>query len=318
MNLRGGMVILTEDRIAALEAINPNWRTPNGTLSFEQRLERYEVFCQQHGRHPDASSENPEERRLASWLRNVRSNAGRLTAERARMLDAAIPGWRPKSVVTAPFEERVRDYAAFVSEHGRNPSTTAKDPYERSLGRWIARLRRRKTHVTPERLAALNAANPNWRTGLVTFPSFEERAEEYAAFFAEHGRNPSSASPDKAEQSLASWLSRTRHGAVVLSAEKVRMLNTINPNWRVSAKSTVSTQFVERLNEYMDFRAEHGRDPHKDADSSSEVRLAGWLYYQRIADRRGELPAERVEALSLVNRKWRQDTSVTQDMQLAA
>jgi|SRR5699024_3732741 len=135
--------------------------------SFTQRLAEYARFRREHGRDPSTRAVDPVEKRLGRWLHNQRDSLrrrGYIATERTDLLDEVNPYWAEP--LMSAFLWRVSDYRQFRSDHGRDPSKLGADRHEKSLSSWIITQRTlvKRGALAPERAAALDDANPHWRT----------------------------------------------------------------------------------------------------------------------------------------------------------
>src|SRR5699024_4328671 len=97
---------------------------------------------------------------------------------------------------------------------------------------------------------------------------------------------------------------RHAHRLGRLLPERLSVLESVNPAWCPDREGETKQQWLERLEQYRYFHAEHGYDPPKRSLDENEKRLGIWLSRQRQAHRRGKLSPEGVAALELVNPDW--------------
>lgn len=153
--VRAGGIVLTSERVRALDLAAPGWRrsaahaVPDRTL-FTERVARVADFRARHGRLPFPSEPD------GAWLVSQRKR--RIPAARRAILDRELPGWdvrRPLRRPRIPFADHVAQVAAFLAEHGRFPTRT--EPH----GVWFANVRR-YIRLTPDRVALLDRELPGW------------------------------------------------------------------------------------------------------------------------------------------------------------
>ncbi|MGC0252634.1 helicase associated domain-containing protein [Pseudactinotalea sp. Z1748] len=123
-------------------------------VSFKERIQQYAAFRVEHGRDPSEGSSDRHEKVIARWLHYQRwaARRGRLAPERVQLLDEVNPHWsqqrhRPRAL----FDQRLREYAAFLATRGRDPSRKTKSASQEKL--------------CAPRAQAPDAAVPGWRTG---------------------------------------------------------------------------------------------------------------------------------------------------------
>ncbi|WP_422759079.1 hypothetical protein [Paenarthrobacter sp. C1] len=119
----------------------------------------------------------------------------------------------------------------------------------------------------------------------------KKTVELVAAFFAEHGRWPSAASPSSYERGAGVWLNEQRVADSTGTMDPFRksFLDHHLPGWRSSAEDI----WQERAREASDFVLCHGRLPDMGADTKGEQLIAIWLNSQQALERTGNLPTAR-------------------------
>lgn len=307
MNIRGGMIVLDQERVDALDEINPDWR---GSVNrrFDTYIEECRQFARRHGHPPSWTSRDRGEKRLGEWLRRQR-NLGPALSEQQRVAVAELHPPR-QSVNETPlrrrqhFTRRATQTRQFVTAHGRLPRVNATDQHERMLALWLGRQRGRIDTLDPDDKQMLDDCVPGWHVGLKTFA---ERVSEYAAFRAEHGRNPLQSAADPVESSLGRWLRNQRRKANegVLSDAQAAQLAAVNPLWRHPKLETSRRIFADRIEAYLTYRARHGRDPNSASPDPGERSLYCWITVMRARDSRGDLPDYQREALDAAHPGWR-------------
>jgi len=179
---------LTVERIAELNNLGFEWVLGRGHRSsnlpiWKLRLEELREFHQIHGhcRVPQRYPQNPS---LGKWVSKMRSEFQKrengkessLTDGRIATLNNLGFDW----VVYEAWEIRLQKLREFrqTNGHCRVPQKYPQNP---SLGHWVASMRRRKSSLTVERIAALNNLGFDW----VVNEAREIRLEELR--FAERG-----------------------------------------------------------------------------------------------------------------------------------
>ena len=183
-------------------------------------------FYAAHGRIPNNSAKDPDEKRLGVWLQNVKIKPQ--SAERVAALDLHLPSWR----ITAEdvWNGRLEYVRVFLATNGRFPSTTAKDREERKHGVWLSNQRSIAGTMDPDRLARLNDRLPGWNRTLDDL--WNERLAGVVAFAAQSGRLPAtSADASTDELKHAEWLHDQRRNKK-LRADRESALNEHLPGWR--------------------------------------------------------------------------------------
>ena len=119
-------------------------------------------------------------------------------------------GRDPDMVPRRDWDEQLEKYVSFVKERNRVPSQSGEDPGERMLAFWLRHQKAslRNGLLLPERIAKLERQLPGWSSPYRVRPSWDEMVARLVQFRTDHGRWPSSVSPDYAERNLANWLFR--------------------------------------------------------------------------------------------------------------
>lgn len=148
-------------RQAVLDAQLPGWRNVH-EHQWHTQFTRLERWLSQHGTHvpPRLHGADDEETQLAEWLEVQRARA---SAERASLLDQLLPGWRDPMELR--WRARLAELQTWREEHSdRWPSAYSKDPYEMSLGRWVAFQRHlvRDGRLPVSRQRALDESASGW------------------------------------------------------------------------------------------------------------------------------------------------------------
>lgn len=218
-------------------------------------------FLAESGRLPALRAEDPDERRLASWLRYQRMHA---SPARAEALDSAIPDWR-RTVPDLKWEAHLESVAAFTATHGRHPSAGSSDRQEQLLGYWLVKQRQ---VASPERAARLDSRIPAWRG--FRDQAWSENLAKVASFVEVHGHVPHQTGATSEERSLASWLKDQRRHA---SGERAAALDENVPNWRGNHPGHRSWE--DSFASVREFHATTGRLP--SYGDAGERRMASWL-----------------------------------------
>jgi hypothetical protein len=302
---------LPADQQAALAAI-PGWFWEEWQrVPWEQRCREVAAFVEEHGRLPRSEAGKaepllPGEKVFGSWCKTQRQRwKGKkqppLSAEQQAAL-AAIPGWLWEERESVPWEQRCREVAASVEEHGRLPRSTAGStepflPGERALGLWCNDQRQRwkgkkQPGLTSTQKAAL-AAIPGWLWEERVRVPWEQRFLEVAAFVEEHGRLPRSEAGKAepllpGEKELGIWCLHQRQRwkgqkKSALTIEQQTALAAI-PGWLWEEFRVVPWE--QRCREVAAFVEEHGRLPRKEGRNAKpllpgEKELGKWCVTQR-------------------------------------
>ncbi|KAB1646180.1 hypothetical protein F8O06_05290 [Pseudoclavibacter sp. CFCC 14310] len=189
------------------------------------------------------------------------------------------------SGVTLAFMHRIDQIKQFQRQTGRFPRED--DPN----GRWIRE--KRTVGVTVSQGRVLDQELPGWRRKpkRARSHSFEEHLEGMRRFIAKHGVLPNEFQPH------GMFLSNCRAGSIVLTPERLALLDTVHPDWRHGrrAKTAGQIEFDHTVSQVRDFLLREGRYP-----APSEPNGA-WL----ICIRRSQWIAEKLtdDELATLNRE---------------
>lgn len=133
------------------------------------------------------------------------------------------------------------------------------------------------------------------------------RLGEIIAWIEAEGRLPRERSENKAERSMARWLSSRRHESAqgILHAAYGEGLARA-PGWGWNPRTArEEASWHRRLAELVGFREEGNDWPrHKKCDSEREHTLGVWVHAQRQKHRRGELETKKVKLLDAAVPGW--------------
>jgi hypothetical protein len=146
--------------------------TPQATVQGVARMRRLVALVQETGRYPSRTSDDADERRLASWLERRRRDAAAGTLALVyRDGLADLPDWQrpPRSVADeARWQERLAAlvrYRAAGQDWPRHKAVVAGE--EHDLGVWLhfQRQKARRGELEPAKAGALDEVLPGWRSG---------------------------------------------------------------------------------------------------------------------------------------------------------
>lgn len=266
------------------------------TLTTDDHRERamaWAAYSAERGREP-RPNRGPNESFLYSWMYFLRKadTAGTLDDDVRDMLDEIAPAWRTRPSRKPPepdlHSRRATAYAAFIEHTGSRPRQRGGNAEERSLGIWMATLRRRikRDDLPLEIRSAVSVVLPGWDSPsgalpheLETMISFPQRIESLRNYLDEHnGILPPKYGDD---DGLGLWLVKQRvllrRGE--LDPEHERALDDlVSPKWRDDRNEVV---WESRAESFANFRMENGRLPRTASGDEHERMLGRWLKEQR-------------------------------------
>jgi hypothetical protein len=264
---------LTPEQIARLEGIGFCWDLK--TAVWEQRFAELIVYKEAHGHCNVPHLHGP----LGYWCASQRQRKSRLSSEQIARLDAIGFCW---NTIDAAWDKMFAQLVAYKEIHGH-----CNAPHDGStLGNWCASQRRKKSQLSPEQIARLDAIGFCWNPRDATW---EKMFAELAAFKKAHGHCdvPCDVGP------LRRWCMehRARKKKGLLSPEQIARLEAIGFCWNPH-DAAWDKMFVE-LVAYKEVHG-HCNVPH---DGSS---LATWCDRIRRSYKKDKLSPERIVQLEAI------------------
>lgn len=209
------------------------------------------------------------------------------------------------------FSIQVDELKRFVADHGFRPSPHASDPTERDLGGWLTSVlgRLQKGELTEKQIDTLDVGVPGW----VSLPArpphqsnFARDFEEFRAFYETYDRLPWHLPTPEWESGAGAALVRIRqqHALGSLSDEQLAQMNRVNSNWDKLTPRPDHEGFLEFVDNYCSFVAEHGMHPRRASESEQERSLYIFMDRQRSLSRQNKLNRWRREVLDDVAPTW--------------
>ncbi|MEU9761734.1 Helicase associated domain protein [Streptomyces sp. NPDC047987] len=206
---------------------------------------------------------------------------------------------------TSPWWEGYGEAERYYEKHGHLlvPAGHRTDTGFR-LGHWIAQRRyeHRRGRLSPDRVQKLQTIGMVWNPAA---DAFAENLAAAAAFRAAHGhlRVPQSHITDDGRR-LGEWLGKQRaqYKRGKLAPEGAAALEALGIEWVVSLAAEAWAAGLDAARAYYQ---EHGHlNVPKSYETTDGHRLGGWLNTQRVKNRNGELPPDRVAALEELGVAW--------------
>ena len=175
---------LPAERVARLEAL-PGWVWNTLDFQWEEGFRHLKAFATKEGHaRPPTAFKAADGFRLGAWVDRQRQAKAELTAERVARLEA-LPGWA-WGKLDFQWEEGFRHLKAFATKEGHaRPPIAFKTAEGFSLGTWVGTQRVKKTVLTAERVARLEAL-PGWVWNTLDF-RWEEGFRHLKAFATKEG-----------------------------------------------------------------------------------------------------------------------------------
>ena len=293
--------VLSEARIAALDALDMNWDP--STDSWRQGLVSARSYRAEHGhlRVPH-SFVGADGFKLGAWLSERRGDRrrGKLSHERISALDALGMVWDGRSDA---WERGLLAASAYRTAHGdlRVPQSFIDEQGFR-LGTWVSERRtdRRRAKLSAERIATLDALdmvwNPRgggWEQGLSASRAYRKAHGDLdvpRGFVTEDGMQ------------LGSWIRarRDERSSGKLPEARIAALDALGMVWEAHDESWRRGLAAARA-----YRERHGdlRAPASQVDADGFA-IGAWLDRQRQSRKGGRLSAERITSLDEIDMVW--------------
>jgi len=288
---------LSGERVRRLEEIGFVWDPFDS--AWEKMFGALLDFHREHG-HCAVPRGWHRNQALSQWVLRQRQDKkkGQLAAERVERLRGRGFLWDTRQTA---WERMLLKLKEFNHEQGHcNVSPRDQNNYE--LGRWVAKQRARRGHLSGEQTRILEKLGFNW----------DLREEEWEQMFValtkyklQHAdcNVPRSY---KSNQKLARWVHAQRSRRRTLNPQCVMRLNELGFVW-----DPKNAGWEERFNELIAFKRKHGhcKVPQRSPDYRA---LATWVLVQR--SRRKQLDKARLQKLNRVGFVWDPFASVWEDM----
>lgn len=256
----------SDPRVQTLNERIPGWNAMTLDNKWTMKLDALVAFIAEYGRMPTQHEKSREHKLLGSWL-NGQRQAADMPIRRREQLDKRAAGWDRTA------NEKWQDSFDFVVEYfarnGSLPNERSEDKQTAFAGRWVGTQRTILAKLPPQRLAALDAELPGWRT--TKEDRWSNMLDYVVAFEETHGTLPNSNSEDAREARAGTWLQVQKQGKN-LTTERRASLDARLPRWN----ETQEDIWRRRLRDTEAFCKEHGRRPRQDATSAKEKFLAHW------------------------------------------
>ncbi|TDC75640.1 DEAD/DEAH box helicase [Actinomadura sp. 7K507] len=174
---------LTPDQKRLLDEIGMPWTVIEA--EWQKGLAAARAYTQTHGDlHARTTFVTDDGFPLGRWLYGRRKQAinNTLDPQRLKALEALDPTWQTALSLQSRWDINYQAARRYAEKHGHLPRSrgAARDPAPQGhdFRRWLTQQRQnaRRGHLTPERHAALDALDPNWRgTTKTTNTSTESR-----------------------------------------------------------------------------------------------------------------------------------------------
>ena len=288
-------VVLTDDRIASLDALGFDWRAA------------VEAASVVNNSNQSPSSYEPRSevgKRKSLSLSNSSSNSEEMESA------------PKKKRILKSFEQRMDDLRAYKEKHGH---INVKKSDDKSLHNFCRHIRRARKNpekstvaITDDRITSLDALGFNWTVKKkAATKSFEERIESLRAYKEKNGHVNVKGNEDMSLYNFCTNMRQARNnpdaGRRKLTAKDIASLDALGFDWSVSEQQAAKKSFEQRMDDLRAYKEKHGN---LNIKWSEEKSLYEFCYNMRHARKNSEksktlINEERISSLDALGFDWR-------------
>jgi DNA-directed RNA polymerase subunit H (RpoH/RPB5) len=295
-NLKQRKNELKAEQVQLLDGVDPSWKDAKmKILSFEENFALLKEFHEKESRLP-TQKESFNGYNIGTWLSSLKQRKNELKAEQVQLLDGIDPSWKDAKILS--FEENFALLKEFHEKESRLP--TQKESFNGyNIGRWLASLKQRKNELKAERIQLLDGVDPSWKDAKKKILSFEENFALLKEFHEKESRLPTQKESFNG-YNIGTWLSNLKQKKNELKAERIQLLDGVDPSWKDAKMKILS--FEENFALLKEFHEKESRLP-TSKESFNGYNIGQWLSDQK--QRKNELKAERIQLLDGVDPSWK-------------
>jgi superfamily II DNA or RNA helicase len=280
---------LSAERTQRLNELGFVWDT--NETAWEEGFSSLKTFHEREGHCHAPNGHKEDGFNLGAWVRNLRTNQKRLSAERLKRLNELGFVW---DVPDAAWD---KGFSCLKSFHEREGHCHAPKGHKESgfnLGTWAQYQRSNKETLSAERLMRLNdlgfvweVHETNWEKGFSHLKNFHEREGHcrVSQAYKENGFD------------LGRWVSQQRMRYKNLSPDRIRRLNDLDFIW-----DGIETKWDQGFGYLKIFHEREGHCRVSQAYKENGYKLGVWVSVQRI--KKEKLSAERLRRLNDLGFVW--------------
>jgi superfamily II DNA or RNA helicase len=233
---------------------------------------------------------------LGSWVRTMRSNKKSLGQTQIDRLDSLGFVWSPHDDA---FERNFEALRRFVWREGHAQIPKSHVEGKLKLGTWVSKARGKRSKLSPDQVARLEAIGFLWD---VQDETFESRMTTLQAFVAREGHARVPQEHIEHGVKLGSWVTSIRQRRSKLEPSQVVRLNAIGFVWDV-----IDTQFQQKLDLLKQFVAREGHALVPQDHVENGVKVGGWI--ANLRHRRSRLRSDQLAQLEGLGFVWNANES---------
>ena len=236
-----------------------------------------------HCNVPQRWTENPK---LATWVINLRSRRGSLTAEQSARLESLDFDWNPFEAAWREMFAALKDYRCANGDC----NVPSQYPKKQQLATWVTTQRAKQSKLSKERFKCLDSIGFLWAPTEALWEEMFTKLVEYKRL------NGSCHVPRgyQADPSLAGWVQKQRTGRNTLTKERTQRLESIGFDF--TPHQTSWQRMLARLADYNRKVGHCAVRPIDDPD------LSHWVLTQRT--KRKQLSIEQIRCLDELGFLW--------------
>ena len=281
---------LSQDRIERLVSLGFSWDPliEKWELAFEvlKKFWGREGHCKVPARHRDNNIN------LGDWVSEQRQNKDGLSKDQILKLDSIGFCWNLRLDKWGEAFERLKE---FRDREGHCQVGREQVIDGIRMGNWVKTQRANKSHLAPDKIAKLDSIGFDWAPVTETW---DESFNALKKFRDREGHCRVYQSHIEDGVKLGSWINRQRQSMKLLTAERIRLLDSVGFVW-----DPISSQWEQAFELLCIFHRREGHCKVPNRHMEKGIKLGVWVSTQRANKK--NLPPERIEKLQLLGFIWR-------------
>ncbi|CAA6807411.1 MAG: Unknown protein [uncultured Sulfurovum sp.] len=306
---------ISAERIKLLDEIDPSWKISkkeSDEVVWRSSYSLLKAYVKEFEKLPSHNTIY-RETKLGLWLSNQKTNYNKnnISAERIELLDEIDPSWKviKNSKSNKTWEENYTLLKAYLEEFGKLPKHNTIYR-ETKLGMWLKTSQTRKYQnscLSSERIKLLDEIDPSWKISKKELDEvvWGSSYPLLKAYFEEFGYFPSAKNKDLKIRQLGTWIlgQKKNYNKNNISAERIKLLDEIDPSWKISKKEKIKATWMDNYNLLMKYYKEFGEAPPQ-RTIYENIKIGVWLDNERKKYEKGKLPLELKNVFASTDIPW--------------
>ena len=293
-NQKNNIAKLDADKIKMLDDIDPSWKHTLTDIWKEKCSMLKEYYDANQQTFPSGVTIY-HEFSIGSWLNNQKNNIAKLDADKIKMLDDIDPSW--KHTLTDIWKEKCSMLKEYYDAN-QQTFPEIKTIYNNiKIGYWLSSQKSNIAKLSVEKIKLLDDINPKWKN------TYTDIWKNNCAILREYYDNHSNTFPGSTISyngiKIGSWFHDQKKNIDKLDAEKIKLLNDINPNW----KNTLVDIWKEWCATLKEYYISHSNTFPTARIVYNGVKIGTWLFNQK--NNITKLDDEKIKLLDNINPKWK-------------